>query len=318
MSNVTFYFYHALIKYKDQYTDIPFQNLLDYIIVKEEDERFQETTLGEFSVLRMKVPDEQRDHGDRSFFIGDYRIKKPYKGQKRSDHFSEISSDVLEPTTCFYQHTERMLIMQYNHYGAKIRQIASYFNKFLLEDWEVEFLPLDPTIDIKDVFKSDDIRSLDIKIDLSANQAPFINDAKENTSHLSVMAQLIHGTTKLQKEIGGNVATISFGNGRRKRNNLKVEEIKNILKVLDLDSDLFMSIKIKYLSPSDKKVVELDLKNASILKATLDLDVDAWESVSKAIEDHWYDEGRLGAKQLEKRVQEKKIVFKTIDHSPFD
>jgi len=307
---IKLYYYNAFITYNGEKTSIPFQDLLDHIIRIDEADRFKQISLGEFSLLRMRYPEHNHDFNDRSFFFADYRVRKPKAGERGSDDFNEIDFDVFESTNCFYQHTERLFIIQYNHYGAKAKQIISYFNQFLTEEWGIDFVELTPNTGLEDVLNSDDIRFLDIKLDLN-NQVDIQHPQPEEPG--SVILNLLNYASRTQEAIGGNVANLYFGNGQRKTNRLEPEAIKDIIRLMDLESDLYMSIRIRYFSNTLGELHELDLKNASILKEEIAVEGDAWETIADSIEDFFYNQGRVGAGQLNRHNN----TLTHPDHSPF-
>lgn len=79
---------------------------------------------------------------------------------------------------------------------------------------------------------------------------------------------------------------------------LNTDVVKDFIRILDYNSDMYISIKAKYYSNELKRVHEIDLKNVSVFKSTKEADGDAWETIADAIEEHFYDEGRLGSGQL--------------------
>lgn len=289
------YYYNAYITYNGNKTSIPFSRLLDEIIILDPSQKFKNTRHGEYSLLKMRLPIENRDVNDRSICIADYRARKPKLGEKRSNRLDDIPDDVIESTNCFYQHNNKLLIVEYNHHGAKAKHIETYLESFLpnIENhqWGVEIIEIDAPIGLSDVLASNDIRYLDIKLDLSSNQRRQIANSEDSDS---ITMNIFSNIVNAQSQIGGNTAQIYFGNGRKRSNPLNPEEIKKILRVLALDSDLYISIKVKYNSRLLGRVHELDIKNASVLKQDIQLDGDAWETIADSIEEYFYDYGRIG------------------------
>lgn len=295
------YYYNAFVTCNDQKTTIPFSKLVNQVALLDEDLKFKETRHGEYSLLKMRPPLENRDVNDRSMCFANYRTRKPKVGEKRSSILEDIKGDVLETTNCFYQHTNKLLVMEYNHYGAKANQIESYLTTFLPETeneiWAVELVEIEAPIGVKDVLNSDDIRNIDIKLDVSASQKRRLNPKE---SKRSVILNVVEDMTKAHSLLGGNVAQLNFGNGRKKDNPLNPEEVKKLINIMDLESDLYISIKVKYYSKQLKKMHDLDLKNASILKKDVEFEGDAWETIADTLEATFYEDGRVGQNQYQK------------------
>lgn len=302
---VKLYYYNPYITFNGEKTTIPFNLILDQIYILDEQNKFKETRLGEYSLLRMRYPDLNRDINDRSVCFADYRARKPKLGEKGGNRFEDIIDDVFESTNCFYQHTENLLIMEYNHYGAKAKHIEAYLACFLPSDednfWGVELVEIEPSVPLEDVLNSDDIRFLDIKLDMTSNQRRVIQEAQveESSSVIQNIKEeplsIIENIADLQEHLGGNVAQIYLGNGRKKDKILDSDAVKNLIRVIDLESDLYISIKVKYFSRQLSRMNEIDLKNASVLKEEIDLDGDAWETIADSIEEFFYDYGRKGS-----------------------
>ncbi|MDM5333399.1 hypothetical protein QUF56_09190 [Ureibacillus composti] len=294
------YYYNPYITYNGQKTNIPFFYLLDKIIVLTEGDRFKQTRHGEYSLLKMRDPRSNRDINDRAICFADYRVRKPKTGKKGTDRYEDIKEDVFESTNCFFQHSENLLIVEYNHYGAKGTHIKTYLESFLPSSeeikWGIELEELEPKIGLKDVLDSNDIRFLDIKLDITSTQRDLVNSSNRKTK--SLILDALQSIVKAQNEFGGNVASLYMGNGRKKDNLLNTDVVKDFIRILDYNSDMYISIKAKYYSNELKRVHEIDLKNVSVFKSTKEADGDAWETIADAIEEHFYDEGRLGSGQL--------------------
>lgn len=302
---IKLYYYNAYITLNGEKTNIPFYRLLDKIMILDEQIKFKQTMHGEYSLIKMRQLDANRDFDDRSICFADYRVRKPKLGVKGGDRFEDIKDDVFESTNCFYQDNNKLFIMEYNHYGAKAKHIEHYLSRFLPSpEWGVQLIELDPPIALKDVLDSDDIRYLDIKLDVTSHQQQIIETEDEPKS---VTLNVINKVVEAQSHLGGNVAQIYFGNGRKKDNHLNPDEVKKLIQSIDLDSELYISIKVKYYSNKLNSINEIDLKNASVLKDEIEVQGDAWETIADSIEEHFYDYGRNGSGQ-HRRFQNEIIV----------
>jgi hypothetical protein len=292
----TLHYYNCYLTLNGEKTTLPFSELLDKIRVLDEDIRYREIKQGSYSLLKMKLPSENsNDVNDRVICVANYRNRKPFLGERGRDRLDEIPDDVLESTTCFFQNTNKLLIIEYNHYGARPKHIERYLSTFLpkTEDiyWDVELVEIEPTVGMTDIRDSNDIRLLEIKLNLSSAQRRQILKPE---SPQSIFANILFRTVEAHGEIGGNVATITFGNGRKKDNHLDPREIVRLLDVLDLESDLYEAIRVTYYSHQLRRVHNLDLKNAGILKKVIDFSGDSWKVVGDTIENNFYTNGRTG------------------------
>ncbi|MDQ0206088.1 DUF6731 family protein [Alkalicoccobacillus murimartini] len=295
---MNFYYYNAFITLNGEKTNIPFSDLLMKVVILDAGEKFKVTRYGEYSLLRAKLPENNlKDINDVSTVFADYRERKPKVGEKRSNRIDDIEDDVLEYTTFFYQNTNKLLIMQYNHYGAKIKQFEYYLNRFLPSDhinnWGVEIIEIPAPVGLDDVFNSNEFKFIDIKMDVSVSESKNIYDISK-TQPRSISADVLGSVKDAQENLGGNIASIYFGNGRKRSNLINPDEAKKLLASLDLESDLYVSIKVKYFSEKLKKVHELNLKNSAVLKNEVSVDGDSWEAISDGIEIDFYENGRIG------------------------
>lgn len=300
------YYYNPYLEKNGTKTSIPFYQLLDHIYPMEPEQKHKELKIGEYSLLKMRDPRNNfTDINDRSVCLADYRDRKPKIGERRSDRFEDIDDDVIESTNFFFQNSSNLLMMEYNHYGAKANHFEKYLSSFLPSDeettWSVVLEEISAPIGLRDVLDSGKIHALEIKLDLSTSQQRLFID---ETEQRSVILNAIEGIANGQEEIGGNVATISFGNGRKRDNRLKTGDVKAIIRVLDLESDNYINIRVDYFSNALGRRNEIDLKNAHILKDEIDTDGDAWETIADSLERHFYENGRNGQEGYTRFISE--------------
>lgn len=291
------YYYNPYIEINGQKTDIPFFRLLDYVYTLTPADKHRNVRTGEYSLIKMRNPANNLhgDFNDRSVCLADYREKKPKIGERGSNRYEDIDDDVIESTNFFYQYSSNLLVMEYNHYGAKALQFESYMSSFLPVDehnaWSVILEEIPAEIGLQDVLDSNNIKSLELKLDLSrAQQRLFV----EENHPQSITLNAIENVANSQSEIGGNVAMVFFGNGRKKENHLQTEEVKNIIRSLDLESETYINIRVNYLSPALGKKNEIDLKNVHILKDEVEVEGDARETIADTLEQNFYENGRVG------------------------
>ncbi|MDH6561716.1 hypothetical protein A9985_07100 [Bacillus safensis] len=290
-------FYNAYITFNGQKTTIPFFEILDGIFTLHAPQKYKEIKNTGFSLIQMKIPTQNyNDVNDRVVCFAHYRDgQKPYLGSKRSDRMDEIADDVIEKTTAVFQYTNKLFICEYNHYGAKPKNIENYLSTFLPKqennEWGVTLVEVEPNIGIEDVRDSNDIRQVEFKLNLSTHQRNrfFINTVPD-----SVLGNLFRDTLRIQEKVGGNIAKITFGSGRKKSNRLDSQGIIDFINLLDLDSDLYESVKVRYFSNQLNSLYELDLKNAGVLKRSIEPEGTSWEIIGDNIQQEFYDHGRPG------------------------
>lgn len=295
----TFYFYNCFITYNGNYTNILFSDLIDSIMAREAHERFKSIKQGNLCMIGLADPSaNSNDYRDRKIMIGKYRNNKPYLGSIGTDRIDEIEDDVLEITSAFFVSASRLVIVEYNHYGCRARGLEQYLNSFLPsssdDTWGVEFIPIETDLGFQDVINSNDIRRLEIKLDLS-NQDRTIS---LEDSYESVLGNIIRTTIDSHDYFGANSAVIGFGNGRgRRRNALDPKKLIELVSLLNLKSDLFESVKVKYYSPKRKRIAEIDLKNQGILQQSLNglENNSGWELICDKIESYYYHNGKPGS-----------------------
>lgn len=283
----TIHFYNCFITHNGNRTTINLSDFLDAVYLKDPNDKFRNLRAGEMSLPDMIEPDpnDVNTYQNRSVGVAKYRDKKPYTGQKRTDQANIITQDVLELTSMTAIPNEYLLIIEYNHYGARPSHIQSYLDSFLPKGegdrWEVEFIPIEPERGIGDVLGSNDIRYIEFKLNL---QVPMPGVEAINAD-VSLIGDVLGLARSAREGFGANTATVCFGNGRNRQETINAEQLIELIRVLDLDSDAFESVKVRYKSPTTRNVEFIDLKNAGILKRVIMEEEigDGWELISEHI-----------------------------------
>jgi hypothetical protein len=294
----TFYFYNCFISHNGEKTNIELNELIDRIMTRNSNERFKSIKQGNLCLIGMVDPtNNENDYRDRKVVIGKYRENKPYLGNIGTDRIDEIDDDVLELTSAMFIPGSRLVMVHYNHYGCRSRGLEQYLSSFLPatqdDSWSVIFEPIENDIGFNDVRNSRDIRRLEIRLDLS-NQDRTIHAVG---NHESLLGNIIGTTIESHIDFGANTATIGFGNGRGNRERIiDPARLVELVALLNLESDLYESVKVKYFSPTRGKVSEIDLKSQGILQRSLsELEDNAgWELICDSIDQDYYGNGRPG------------------------
>lgn len=309
--STTIQFFNCFLSKNGIKTNVSVSDFLDGVISLDERIRYVENDYGAFSLLEMLPPTSNPNNNqlDRIVGFASYRDKKPFLGSRGTDQRQEISGDVLELTTCLFIPTYHLAIIEYNHFGARPKHIEKYLNTFLPkhnnENWYFELIPIETQASFTDIRQSGDIRSIEISLDLLSNQTHLF---RENQNEInSITYKILNDSVEVYRQIGANVATLKLGQGRHRSNPMDFEALINLLEVLDTESDIFASIKVKYFSPTSQKVTTVDLKNEGYLKKVImeEENSTAFESVGIGISEYYYEQSnRLASQEWRKHVSE--------------
>lgn len=300
--STTIQFFNCFLTRNDERTNVSVSDFLDGVISLEEIDRYAENTYGAYSLIEMLMPNQNPNQNslDRIVGFANYRDKKPYLGNRGTDQMDEITEDILELTTCIFIPTYHLAVIEYNHFGARPKHIEEYLNSFLPKEednhWTIEIIPIETATKIEEIRESRDIRNIEIKLDLLSKQTN-IFEVKEVPQ--SITYQMLSQSVNAYKEIGANVATISFGQGRFRSSPMDFSNLIELLTLLDLESDIFASIKVRYKSSRTRKLETADLKNEGLLKRVI-MEEDnstAFEAVGVAISNYYYEESNRLANQ---------------------
>lgn len=297
----TLYYFNAFIEYNNEVTNIHLSDLFDEIRIQHVRRRVKHLKQGNICLMNMMLPTENRfnNYDDRKVVIGKFRDDKPYLSNLGTDRIDEINDDVIELTSVLYQRSNRLLIVEYNHYGLRPNGLQYYLNSFMPvtenDRWSVVLEPIEPSLGFTDVSQSDDIKNIEFKVDLTARNRRIYQEQNSEDENTSVLGNILSQSIETHEEFGANFATIGFSNGRKWRKNvIDAEDLVETLRALDLDSDIFESIKVTYISPTTGKKENLDLKNQGILKEILEVEENGWQYICDSIENHFYNAGKVG------------------------
>ncbi|PRO42062.1 DUF6731 family protein [Bacillus sp. LLTC93] len=255
------YLYNCFVSFNGKKTDLAFDDLLDKIVTLKPEKKLKRVKQDDYTSLSMIPENNSRI---RKVGFGKYRNKKPYETEKGTDVVELIKRDVLEMSSAVFIPNSRLAIIEYNHYGPKMSAISDYLTSFLYKDddnlWEVEFEPVESKLGWKDISASTDIKTLEIKLDIGGKSRHFISRANNPES---LFFKLIKTTVTTHNEFGANKATLSFSKGR-KGIGFNKDNLMSLLELLKLESELFETVKIKYLSPETRRTETIDLKNEGV------------------------------------------------------
>lgn len=307
----TVQFFNCFLTRNGNRTNVSVADFLDGVISLDEGIRFIDNNYGAYSLLEMLMPNLNPNNNslDRIVGFANYRDKKPFLGNRGTDQRDEITGDVLELTTGLFIPSYHLAILEYNHFGARPKHIERYLNNFLPSQegnqWQFELIPIETPASFNDIRTSGDIRSVEIKLDLLSPDVRLFKESPGRPE--SIAFRMLNHSQEAYKEIGANVATISLSQGRHRSNPMDFDTLLNLLQVLDLESDIFASVKVKYYSQNLRKVTTADLKNEGFLKKVImeDNTSTAFESIGIGISNYYYEESnRLASQEWRRHVDE--------------
>ncbi|MDA2091072.1 DUF6731 family protein [Bacillus cereus] len=295
----TIHYYNCFITRNGVKTNINLTTLLDRLIGINPQVLFKNTKYGNISLINMKMPDlTSPTFQNRTVTFGKFRDHKPYLGNKGTRRADEITDDVLELTTAVFIPNSSLVMIEYNHYGCRPVHLQHYLSLFLpsteTESWMLEFTEVEPTLGFNDVRHSRNIKSIEFSLNLIA---PAPHNFLENQENESLIANILRPTLESHAEFGANKATITFSNGRFRREVIHPERLIELVAALDFDeNDVFESIKVKYQSPTTGNSEHIDLKNAGVLKRIIMRNDDntGWEYIGDQMESDYYNNNQPG------------------------
>lgn len=247
---------------------------------------------------------------NRSIAIAKYRDSyKPYTGRIGTNIANPINDDVIEFTNCFYIGQSRQIAMEYNHFGSRHNEIAAYFSSFLPKGagnyWDVALEPIETNVGMTDVLHAEKVFSVEFTIDCTQE----IGRTFETESYFG---EFLEKTIDSHIEFGANVATIRFGNGRKRNEVIEANELVRLLNHLDFEDDVFAGVKVDYLSPRTGRRESIDLEHQNILKSIImEGDIGTgYEYILDHMEDKYTIENRPGStafRQFENQLEHENL-----------
>lgn len=286
------YLYNCFITLNGERTNIELDDFLDKIIPLDAAKREKKIKGTEYILKGMMPEINSVKSRNRQVGFGKYRDHKPYEAEKGTDFAELIKKDILEMSSALFIPHQKLLVVEYNHYGPRINAIAHYLSSFLPKDenniWGIEILPVETNLGWKDIAESNDIRRIEIKLDVAGRSKHFITKTNQPES---LLVKLIRQTVETHSQFGANTALICFGNGRKKVG-IQSQQLLSLLELLAYEeSELFETVKIKYKSQSTGRMEEVDLKHDGV-KSMILKNVDKnnnWEYICDEISNEYYE-----------------------------
>lgn len=265
-------YYNAFICKNGKKTNFPISKFLDYLMTsKTPEDRYKDLKNGSYTMNKMRPPNQEKESGNRSVWVGKYREKKPFSGQRKTDIVNPIAGDVFEPATCLFIDSSHLLVMEYNHVGCKDKGLVEYFNSFLhnssgLDDsnpqWTFELEPLKNGKGLDVISHSSQIKAVSIDF---LTKSSFLSElVKEDAQNKGIIEELVGNTINVAKKVGASVTTLSLKQSRFK-DKMDINILTALLASLDLSSQGIVSVKVTYKNSQSKKTETIDLKHEGLL-----------------------------------------------------
>lgn len=306
-----FQYYNVFIMRNGTATRLYFSDFLDLVKLINWRQRLRKIKFHPTALFDLTIP--AQDQLCRVAAIGKYRQHvKPYIGDITSDTARMISNDIIEMTTIVAVPLARTVLVEYNFYGSKARDIQDYFNTFFPTDnpadsWSIVFDPIDSNKGIGDIRASNDIREFELKLNAASGMfGQLVARSQENMN--SLFGKIVGISQSIQEDTDAPIVDLSFGKGRYRNLELDAHQILNVVDLLDIDNnDSVQSCRVTYRNKDTGKYEPLELKNVGI-KSELILEGDngnhGWQFVGDKILEKYISLNRPASNAFEhKRIQ---------------
>ncbi|WHE06044.1 hypothetical protein PGH24_07620 [Thermoanaerobacterium thermosaccharolyticum] len=257
----TIKFYNVAIFKNGQKTNINFLNFIDKLSFITWENRVRKIEDDITALFPLYFIDNLPEV--RIIPIGKFRRNyKPFIGSITTSKLSSIKNDVIELVTMVYSQKYMTAILEFNNYGSKQKNIEEYFNSFLPrtnDKWEVKLIPIISNKSKDDIYKSEQVRYIEIKLKLDEYTADIINNNIKFDKENSVLN--LFDNVEDASSLEAKIMRIEFGVGRSHKATMNLETVKMLLEMLNINHDCIESVKVRYRDRRTKKTDTIDLKN---------------------------------------------------------
>lgn len=265
------YYYNVGVYYKNIKTNINFADLLSY--VNESVSWNNRVRKLDNSKIASAFPFKYQNDGRIMNVIvpmGQFRQDyQPKIGNVSDPDLKEIrelesNADIVELSTFVYDEYYRLLILEHNPNGLKKGDIEKYFSSFFKNsDYIIKLDILELDNDIERVLRSNQIRLLEIYFNTDSIDDGIVLDNASNDYKdciLDIFAPVEKGFEFLSSQTGGLVLKANYNNS----SSMDVNNLKLLIKSLNINHSAFESIKIRYRDSRTDKLSTIDLKKDEI------------------------------------------------------
>lgn len=304
-----FHYYNVFVTLNNTATTLYFSDFLTLIEKIEWKNRIRKIKYHPTALFHVSIPGQ--DQTCRVAAIGKYRQTiKPYTGDINTNEANMIKNDIIEMVTMVVAPMARTVLVEYNFYGSKIKDIEDYFNSFLPmnnsnEQWAVRFVPVDSERSLADVRGSQEIKTIRLKMHVeNTDFALLLDRSQKDKQNNSLFGGIVSLMNKIQEDTDAPVVDLSFGKGRKRKLQLNNAEILKVIELLDVNNnESVLSCYVEFKNPATGKYESIELKNVGV-KNDLVLEGDkgnhGWEFVGDKILERYIEKGRQGSASTKK------------------
>lgn len=259
----TINFYNIAIYKNDKKQDISILEFIDKIALISWENRVRKIDDGEVTAM-FPLYFNDNHINKRIVPFGKFRRDyKPFIGSIDTSKLKSIKNDVVEVVTMLYDQEYRCAVIDYNMHGLKQKGIEQYLTSFLpkkdKEVWKVKLEPLISEKGIKDINQSEQVKFLEIRLNLNNRDGNIIRNGIQEEYRYII--QLLNCIGKASKDTEANTVKIQLSIGNERSGTMNLGAIEYLLEVLNIDSSIIESIKVRYKDNNTKKLDTIDLKN---------------------------------------------------------
>lgn len=230
---------------------------------------------------------------NRTMWIGKFNDDKPFTGKIGSEQLIQITDELYQPNTCLGISDNFLFLMEYNFLGPSKAQIEDFLSKYIKSDnkdikYDVRLfeIPSDKMMDL--IPNSESIKSIKLTLNNESfhlsNMFPSLTDDKK-----TLFEKLFSSPVEVSNELDVNQTTIVLKKGRRKKE-MKIDQISDILKLIRFDSDSIASAQVEFQHPKTKETKKIDLKHDGYYTGKIDAKkFSGFDILADLLTTHYYD-----------------------------
>ena len=299
-------YFNAFLCKNGEKTRYPLHRLFDFIISGTPDERTQIVNRGKIiSLAKNRSSLARREQGrsvpgyefintNRSVWIGKFNDDKPFTGAVGSDEIEQIVGDLYQPNMTLSISDSFLILMEYNFLGPGKRQLEEFLSSYVKDlnsdeaKYDVRLYEI-PTDEMSHLIpNSRSIKSVTLTLN---NEGFHLGNLFNNLSedNMSIFRKLFSSPIEASNEMDVNQTTIVLNKGRR-RKEMDVDRISEILNLIRVDSDLLASAIVKFEHPTTREVIKMDLKHEGYYTGQIESeDYAGFDFLAELLTTHYYD-----------------------------
>lgn len=260
----TINFFNYVIIRNNRKTNLALVDLLDQIYLVDWDKKLRRINDYPIGIFDIHLPDELSD--SRVIAIGKFRQDyKPYIGHITTQKLRSIKNDVVEMVTMVASTRYQAVVIEYNQHGLRQGGIAEYLNSFLPnnknEKWMVEFIPILSRKGIEDIKGSEQVRKIVIKLKISDIKRSILQEGTQIENKNNLITTILSNATNANDELDAEIIRLEFGAGQSQVSTMNLDAVVQVLEMLNIDSDVIDSLKVRFRDRHSNKLDTIDLKN---------------------------------------------------------